>query len=896
MIVSFFFSQEDDGSGNLIYVVAGVFLHFREGYVSADGLASSPSVGIEFDQGIALDDFIALAGDIDVNNIALKNPAGLKAILGEGSLQYEKGVSVTEAPVASDVDVFAEYGDAVAVGGEYNITAFLENLRDSGYVFDNDNDSLTVSFSGLPANGAFMRKVDDGSGNITYEAVTLTDFDLTAVPQDIVYVHDGGTATTDTITISYSDGTYITQSVVTLTIDQPVDQKATFALGAESGSLAEDADTTDATVLTAITITDNGLGTNTLSIASAVDADGGDASSLFDIVGGELVLVAGASIDHAMSSSYTITISLDSTGEGTAPADQTFRLNIDDVDEAPSAINATKADNAKYADGLPQDFYYTANGLNDPILVAEAGIPTPPAGVTYDWALSAQFNDGSDVRDQFTYDAATGQVHFIGSSLGQGLATGDHVLTLTFTATGSDGSVSTHGLDYVVKVGDLPSAKFISTTIPLVEDQTSTNNLSTYFANVDPDLNANAQFYIDDVLIDWMQYEHQPGSNPHIFNVTPPNDYVGLHNVVAKVTNDIGHSYIEFSIQVQNTPDRPIVKDDAPDEVLVEAGVLFSLDLMTIFDDDDLHFDEDNEGNYVESLSYALNDDAPTWLSTNDETSILSGTPSAADLVDDIEITLTVTDNSGRTRSHNLTITDEINQGNEEFLTLPTNITLGTTDQNTIDKSAETDAQLIQGDDGNDTITASNSGDVIVGGYGKDTIHLGDGADVIIHRFLSSNDSNDDQASNLFTNRDGGDVINNFEVKEDKLFFIDERSGDTSLSSVEDLFTYENVKHGVQIELISGEGGFAGVVLKFGQDGTFDGTATGDDAGGALQINFKESIPTFGHSFYNFDFDTLTLRVLDEHKVEFVQQLFGDENIDVSNLADLTADYSITIL
>ena len=170
------------------------------------------------------------------------------------------------------------------------------------------------------------------------------------------------------------------------------------------------------------------------------------------------------------------------------------------------------------------------------------------------------------------------------------------------------------------------------------------------------------------------------------------------------------------------------------------------------------------------------------------------------------------------------------------------------------------------------------------------------GDDLVIHRILSSNDNNDDLLSNLFTNRDGGDIINDFDIKTDKLFFVDERSGDTSLSSVEGLFTHENIKHGVQIELISGENGFGGVRFKFGQNGTSNGTVTGDDAGGTLQINFKESIPTFGRGFYNFDLNTLTLRVLDEHKVEFVQQLFGVENIDVSGLADLTADYSIIIL
>lgn len=223
--------------------------------------------------------------------------------------------------------------------------------------------------------------------------------------------------------------------------------------------------------------------------------------------------------DLGPNSSVTIT--------ATDQSDKTVEYTLD-FDVTSSAINATKEDHTNYADGLPQDFYYTVDGSSDPILVAQAGIPTPPAGVTYDWAISAQFSDGSDVSDQFTYNAATGQAHYIGSSFGQGLATGDHALTLTFTATGSDGSVLTHGLDYVVKVGELPGAKFLSATIPLIEDQISTYDLSNYFTNIDPHLKVNTQFYIDDVLVDWMQYEYQSGPNPHTFNITPPSEYVGL--------------------------------------------------------------------------------------------------------------------------------------------------------------------------------------------------------------------------------------------------------------------------------------------------------------------------------------------------------------------------------
>ena len=105
----------------------------------------------------------------------------------------------------------------------------------------------------------------------------------------------------------------------------------------------------------------------------------------------------------------------------------------------------------------------------------------------------------------------------------------------------------------------------------------------------------------------------------------------------------------------------------------------------------------------------------------------------------------------------------------ERFVTVPTAANdEGTTGQDTIDESAATERHIIQGGDDDDTITASTHGDVIIGGYGRDTITLGDGADVVVHRFLSDSGS--------FTNRDGGDTINNFEVGVDKLLLVDENA------------------------------------------------------------------------------------------------------------------------
>ena len=145
------------------------------------------------------------------------------------------------------------------------------------------------------------------------------------------------------IEVSASDGNKADVATFTISVDPaPVDQKASFTLSAAASSLAEDADTTDATSLATITITDDGLGTNTLSF-TAVDNNGNDSSALFEIVGGALRLKAGASLDYETSTSYTVTVSLDSSGEGDAPAAQPFTLTVTDVNEAPVApdVNIT---------------------------------------------------------------------------------------------------------------------------------------------------------------------------------------------------------------------------------------------------------------------------------------------------------------------------------------------------------------------------------------------------------------------------------------------------------------------------------------------------------------------------------------------------------------------------
>ena len=103
---------------------------------------------------------------------------------------------------------------------------------------------------------------------------------------------------------------------------------------------------------------------------------------------------------------------------------------------------------------------------------------------------------------------------------------------------------------------------------------------------------------------------------------------------------------------------------------------------------------------------------------------------------------------------------------------------------------ATSDAELIQGGDGNDTISTLGGDDVIIAGAGfLDTVTLGDptvandaqeGAETVVYRFES--DSNIDGA---WLATDGSDNILNFEIGEDKLVLVDV-SDDTPITNLAD--------------------------------------------------------------------------------------------------------------
>jgi phospholipid/cholesterol/gamma-HCH transport system permease protein len=99
-----------------------------------------------------------------------------------------------------------------------------------------------------------------------------------------------------------------------------VNQPPTVALMNATTTLREDADTSVAIKVADIVITDDGRGDNKLSLSGA-DAE------LFEIVGSELYLVAGASLDFATKKMLDVTVEVDDVAIGASP-DDTAPLSI----------------------------------------------------------------------------------------------------------------------------------------------------------------------------------------------------------------------------------------------------------------------------------------------------------------------------------------------------------------------------------------------------------------------------------------------------------------------------------------------------------------------------------------------------------------------------------------
>ena len=212
-------------------------------------------------------------------------------------------------------DVLGQNSPPVFVDQTFSVA---ENSEDSTVVgtlaaIDADGDPLTYSIAS---------NVDpDGDGNAAFRIEgdqllvnDADDFDYEANSQPV-------------ITAEASDGSLSDTAQITVNVSDVNEAPTDVALANEVASIPENTITTSVIKLADIVIADDALGSNAISLS------GTDAAS-FEVVGTELFLAAGTTLDYETQSSYDVTVSVEDSGvAGSSAVTANYTLMIDDVVE-----------------------------------------------------------------------------------------------------------------------------------------------------------------------------------------------------------------------------------------------------------------------------------------------------------------------------------------------------------------------------------------------------------------------------------------------------------------------------------------------------------------------------------------------------------------------------------
>ncbi len=351
-------------------------------------------------------DGLTYAWDLD-NDGQYDDASGLNPTVPWATLQplglATDGTALTIGVEATDSD-----GATHTAGATLTLTNVAPTANDDGYGTNEDVALVVAAVAGVLVN--------DSDPADSLQAALLAGPAVGGVAPNtdgsFTYTPLPGWSGVDTFTYTAADGDGGTDTAtVTITVNN-VNDPPTVALANTTTALPEDTDTSTRVKVADIVITDDGTGTNGLSLAGA---DAG----LFEIDGTELFLSAGAALDHETDITLNVTVQVDDTAVGATPDDtDALVLSITDVNEAPSValINTTTtlpedantASRIKVADITVTDDALGTNALT--LAGADAGLFEIDGTELYlsaGAALDHETNDTLDVTVRVD-DAAVG--------------------------------------------------------------------------------------------------------------------------------------------------------------------------------------------------------------------------------------------------------------------------------------------------------------------------------------------------------------------------------------------------------------------------------------------------------------------------------------------------------
>lgn len=179
-------------------------------------------------------------------------------------------------------------------------------------------DILTYAIVGGNTGTAFA--INSTTGEVSVANVSVLDFETNPSFSLAVEVTDNGQpnlSDTATVTINLTD----------------VNEAPNLALGSSTEFIDENTSTTLPLVVTSVTIIDDALGNETITLTGA---DAG----FFQVVGSTLRVKAGTDLNFETKDNYTVTVNVNDPTVGLNPdASQTFNLLLNDLAEPPVIAN-----------------------------------------------------------------------------------------------------------------------------------------------------------------------------------------------------------------------------------------------------------------------------------------------------------------------------------------------------------------------------------------------------------------------------------------------------------------------------------------------------------------------------------------------------------------------------
>ncbi len=262
---------------------------------------------------------------IIINNTGAGAVTGTFAGLNEGDTFLHDGQTYTISYTGGDGnDVVVTVGNAAPVVNDQSFgvdeNSSIGTSVGTVVAADDDTaDSLSYAITGGNTGGAFA--INAMTGEITVATPAAVDFETNPVFSLTVEVtDDSGAMASDTAT-------------VTITLND-VNEAPQVELVNTVTLISEAADTSSRIRVADIVINDDALGSNTLSLS-------GTDSSLFEIDGNQLFLIAGASLDFETKPVLDVTVNVDDSSVGSTPDDSaSLSVNIGDANE-PATLSVT---------------------------------------------------------------------------------------------------------------------------------------------------------------------------------------------------------------------------------------------------------------------------------------------------------------------------------------------------------------------------------------------------------------------------------------------------------------------------------------------------------------------------------------------------------------------------